>query len=180
MTHRPLVFHRRWPSVIALLLGLAGGLAVLEASAAPPAPALPPTNSATRFTDNGNGTVTDNLTGLIWLKNANCFSIKNWNAALSDANGLASPACGLTDGSSVGAWRLPNRNELESLIDYGRHGPALPQGHPFAGVQSASYWSSSTSAPDPARAWHVRFSDGYANHNDKPAIYFVWPVRGGQ
>ena len=35
-----------------------------------------------RFTDNTNGTVTDNLTGLIWLKNANCFGEKSWSAAL--------------------------------------------------------------------------------------------------
>ncbi len=30
-----------------------------------------------RFKDNNNGTVTDNLTGLIWLKNANCFGVEN-------------------------------------------------------------------------------------------------------
>ena len=61
-----------------------------------------------RFTDNGDGTVTDNLTGLIWLKNANCFGQRTWANALSDCNNLASGSCGLTDGSSAGDWSLPN------------------------------------------------------------------------
>ena len=43
-----------------------------------------------RFTDNGNGTVTDNLTRLIWMKNANAFGMKNWADALTIANTLAS------------------------------------------------------------------------------------------
>jgi len=42
-----------------------------------------------KFTDNGDGTVTDNLTGLIWLRDANCFGLTNWTSALSDANTLA-------------------------------------------------------------------------------------------
>jgi len=70
-----------------------------------------------RFTDNGNGTVTDNLTGLIWMKHANCFGVRNWNGALDDCDWLSSGYCELTDGSSSGDWRLPNRFELESLLD---------------------------------------------------------------
>ena len=90
-----------------------------------------------RFTDNGNGTVTDNLTGLIWTKNANAFGQRTWAEALSDANGLASGSAGLTDGSKAGDWRLPNVRELQSLVDYGRSNPALPAGHPFTNVQSS-------------------------------------------
>jgi len=78
-----------------------------------------------RFTDNGDGTVNDNLTGLIWLKNANCFGAKNWTAALSDANNLSNGTCGLTDGSSAGDWRLPNRVELTSLVNSEYYNPAL-------------------------------------------------------
>jgi len=73
-----------------------------------------------RFTDNGNGTVTDNLTGLIWMKNANCFGVRNWSGALSDCNTLHDPGypgCALNDGSNAGDWRLPTRFELESLLD---------------------------------------------------------------
>ncbi|HOP46380.1 MAG TPA: DUF1566 domain-containing protein [Desulfobacteraceae bacterium] len=71
-----------------------------------------------RFTDNGNGTVTDNMTGLIWMKNARCTEFyfndttgknqRNWNNALTAANNLSAGYCGLTDGSSSGDWRLPN------------------------------------------------------------------------
>jgi len=70
-----------------------------------------------RFTDNTDGTVTDNLTGLIWLKDANCDESKNWANALTWCNSLASGACGLTDNSVAGDWRLPNVKELHSLID---------------------------------------------------------------
>jgi hypothetical protein len=71
-----------------------------------------------RFTDNNNGTVTDNLTGLIWMKNANAFGMRTWAQALSDANGLHDDGINdLKDGSQAGDWRLPNRKELESLVD---------------------------------------------------------------
>ena len=102
-----------------------------------------------RFTDNTNGTVTDNLTGLIWLKNANCFGTRTWADALSDCNSLASGSYGLSDGSVAGDWRLPNVKELQSLIHYGVYGPALPntlgtgqwsESDPFTNVQSYSYW----------------------------------------
>ena len=78
-----------------------------------------------RFKDKGNGTVTDNLTKLIWLKNANAFGLRTWEQALSDANTLASGSAGLTDGSKAGDWRLPNVKELQSLIDFAYFNPAL-------------------------------------------------------
>jgi len=133
-----------------------------------------------RFTDNGDGTVTDNLTGLIWLKDANCFGLRNWTPALSDANGLASGSCGLTDGSSVGDWRLPNVRELQSLVDYGEFSPALPDGHPFIGVQVYYYWSSTAHATYSSNAWRVHLGSGYVGDGNKPYAYSVWPVRGGQ
>ena len=133
-----------------------------------------------RFTDNGNGTVTDNLTGLIWLKNANCFGQKNWATALSDANTLNSGECGLTDGSMEGDWRLPNLREMQSPVDYGQVGPALPGSHPFIGVQSSVYWASTTYAGFPSLAWDVNLNDGFPYANDESNSYYVWPVRGGQ
>jgi hypothetical protein len=65
-----------------------------------------------RFTNNGNGTITDNLTGLIWAQNQNCFNNVTWATALALANTLASGACGLNDGSIAGDWRVPNVMEL--------------------------------------------------------------------
>jgi len=84
-----------------------------------------------RFTAPGNGTVTDNLTGLIWLQNANCWGAVLQTTALTLANGLTSGQCGLTDGSTAGQWRLPNIKELESLIDLNQQSPALTPGHQF-------------------------------------------------
>jgi len=133
-----------------------------------------------RFTDNGDGTVTDNLTGLIWLKNANCFDTQIWTDALAAANTLNTGECGLTDGSAEGAWRLPNIKELQSLVDYGQYEPPLPSGHPFSGVQSSYYWSSSTYADSANNAWSLYLNFGSVGLDVKPINYFVWPVRGGQ
>jgi len=133
-----------------------------------------------RFTDNGNGTVTDNLTNLIWLKDANCFGDRIWTDALEDANTLADGSCGLTDGSVVGDWRLPNIRELQSLIDFDNFDPALPAGHPFSGVQSYYYWSSTTRASTGNQATNVHFASGYTQSGVKGVLDHVWPVRSGQ
>lgn len=133
-----------------------------------------------RFTDNGDGTVTDNLTGLIWLKDANCYGLRGWENALSDANALANGTCSLSDGSSAGDWRLPNVRELHSLVDFSRHSPALPSGHPFDNVQSNYYWSSTTFALNTSYAWYVYLSSGVVSCIYKTYTDYVWPVRGGQ
>jgi hypothetical protein len=76
-----------------------------------------------RFHDNDNGTVTDNLTGLVWLKNAHCFADVSWENAVELANAVADDQydfCGLSDGSQPGDWRLPNIRQLLSLVDYSR------------------------------------------------------------
>ena len=141
---------------------------------------------AQRFTDNQNGSVTDNLTGLVWLKNASCFAPDTWPAALTDANQLASGTCGLTDGSSAGQWRLPNLIELESVVDVSSSDPAITQGSPFANVAGILYWTSTgyfggdEGTPD---AWAINMSDGhYVNdgiQNVKVISHNgVWAVRG--
>lgn len=142
-----------------------------------------------RFYDTGNGTVTDTLTGLTWLKNANCFGTSTWLNALTDANTLASGTCGLTDGSAAGEWRLPNLNELQSLIDYEYYNPALSnaagngqwtQSDAFSGVQSANYWSSTSYVFIPQNAWNVGLQFGQAHYNAKTTAFYLWPVRGGE
>lgn len=145
---------------------------------------------APRFTDNGDGTVTDNLTGLIWLKNANCAGgIENWATALAYSNELydgcdncfgTADDCGLSDGSAAGDWRLPNVRELYSLIDLSQYNPALPSGHPFSAVQSNDYWSSTPVAFDTDAAWLVHLDGGGVDGGLKTNSRYVWPVRGGQ
>ncbi|MCP3954023.1 MAG: DUF1566 domain-containing protein [Desulfobacterales bacterium] len=143
-----------------------------------------------RFIDNDDGTVTDNLTDLIWLKKANCitfytsdtntYNYRSWANALTSANSLATGMCGLTDSSSAGDWRLPNRKELQSLIDLGNHEPTLPTGHAFTGVQYSYYWSSSSNEGARQDAWVVDLSFGEVLSLFKPISYYVWPVRAGQ
>ena len=134
-----------------------------------------------RFTDNLDGTVTDNLTGLIWLKDANCLGARTWQQALMDCQLLAHGQCDLADGSSLEDWRLPNRFELESLLSLKYTAPAIPSGHPFTNVISAVYWSSTTTAIADDLAWGVNFNNGSTDYAQKSGVMtFVWPVRGGQ
>lgn len=142
-----------------------------------------------RFTDNGDGTVTDNLTGLIWLQNANCFGRISWDSALSVSNTLKHGECGLTDNSNPGDWRLPNILELLSLYHYGVAWPFLPntsgtgvwlEGDPFTQVQARSYWTSTNDfRPEAYKrvVWFDSPSMGGTYFNDSCC---VWPVRDGQ
>ncbi len=134
-----------------------------------------------RFVDNGDGTLTDHLTGLIWLKDANCFGGKTWLQALAGANTLASGACGLTDGSAAGDWRLPNRRELHSLINFQALNMATwLTGRGFGNVRADPYWSSSTVGLNLANAWSVVMDFGSVQGVGKGGSNFVWPVRGGR
>jgi len=63
------------------------------------------------FVDNGDGTITDNATGLMWMENDNGAGVL-WENALSYAEGFE--YAGYTD------WRLPNAKELQSIVDYTR------------------------------------------------------------
>jgi hypothetical protein len=69
-----------------------------------------------RWVDNGNGTISHTVTGLVGLKRADCIN-GQWPDALAAVNALASGQCGLTDNSVAGAWRMPNRHEMLSLSD---------------------------------------------------------------
>lgn len=136
--------------------------------------------SLPRFTDNYNGTVTDSLTGLIWLKNADCFGSQTWDKALDSANTLGNGTCGLTDGSKKGDWHLPNKNDLWSLIDYGFYAPSLSSGHQFTGFQPGNYWSSSTYAGEAGKAWQVNIMNGGLGTEHKVSDAYSWPVRTGR
>lgn len=137
-----------------------------------------------RFTNNFDGTVTDHLTGLVWLQQSNCDGAKDWAGALTLANalfdgytGAGGGDCGLADGSVAGDWRLPNVRELYTLIDVRRATPALPQPNPFTDVVvDGQYWSSTTTV-NAASAWIVSLDDGANGINAKSNLNFVWLVR---
>lgn len=144
-----------------------------------------------RFTDNADGSVTDNLTGLVWLKEAYCNSqMFSWQNALNFANGLADGQCGLTDGSAIGEWHLPTINELESLLDYDRYAPALPENHPFVNVQftdqvSPFFWSSTThndriDPMSPRQAFAIDFRRGTFYYHLKSGAYYVLAVKNAR
>ena len=139
---------------------------------------------APRFSDKGNGTVTDNLTGLVWLKNADCVGInpKPWAFALAGANNLSSGTCGLTDGSIAGDWRLPNRKELLSLLNRQQVDNSVWLNvSGFSGVEPNIYWTSSTAAQSGNYAWCVDMKESKTSLIHKVySSFYVWPVRGGQ
>ena len=125
-----------------------------------------------RFTDNGDQTVTDNLTGLMWTKDANQGQgTVQWTNAL---NGAADCNAG-----GYNDWRLPSVQELHSLVDYGRSRPALPLNHPFLNIQNNYYWSSNTYAPITGNAWTVHLYIGFVDLNNKVNDYYAWYCRGG-
>jgi hypothetical protein len=133
-----------------------------------------------RFTDNSDGTITDNLTKLIWLKNADCPQTpRNWTTAMADVANLNTDGtmngndCGDTSngGTHQTDWRLPNIRELFSLVHFAFSEPCLSntagtgkwvEGDPFTGFLPAdphpsTRWSSTANAFNPDLAWMVDF-----------------------
>jgi hypothetical protein len=145
-----------------------------------------------RFTIHDNGTpadtsddtVTDNLTGLMWMRNGDAgddcagadTGIESWAdamdsvAACNEASGFA----GYKD------WRLPNRRELFSLIHHGEPSVATwLNNQAFTNVKALIYWTSTTVQNDMGDAWYVHLSRGVTSYQGKLLSAHVWPVRGG-
>lgn len=147
-----------------------------------------------RFTDHGDGTVTDGLTGLMWLKDANCMgshypSFDNWGAvdgavrwqqALDFVAGINNGTYSACDAGHQD-WRLPNKKEMFSLFDKGAWHPPLPTGHPFTSIQDGGYWTSTTEAKSTAYGCVFSSFTGGDGYNTKivGGGNYVWPVRGG-
>ncbi len=125
------------------------------------------------LTDNGNGTVTNTTTGLMWQK-ATASGTYTWQQALAYVVSLnASKFAGYTD------WRLPDRNELQSLLDYSRGNPAID---PLLASDTVSsyYWSSTSCAYSADHALRVSFYIGFFDLDIKSDNLHVRAVRAGQ
>ncbi|MBI5140874.1 MAG: DUF1566 domain-containing protein [Nitrospirae bacterium] len=120
------------------------------------------------YTDNGDGTVSDNNTGLMWQKNS--AGQKSWDAAVSYCNGLT------LGGNSN--WRLPSKKDLVGIIDYGGASTKVNTNY-FSGADT-SYWSLTQRAQSSSYAWYVSFTDGSASTLGKTNYLGVRCVSGGQ
>lgn len=164
----------------------------------PCAPCEPTATSTTttlpepRFSDNGDGTVTDNDSGLVWLTNGFCDELNNtdlglnWDEATTVVANLASGTCGLMDGSAAGDWRLPTKDEWDDFVCSQYTGPAIcgtdgagqwSQGDPFNGVQPFYYWSSSPVESGMDNAWTVSMDYGTTIIGSISSNNYVWPLR---
>ncbi len=122
------------------------------------------------FNDNGNKTVTDNITGLIWQQEDN-DSLYTWENALSYCESLA--LAGKSD------WRLPNVRELESIVDEATYHPAINTTY-FPNTNSMYYWSSTANTEYGYAVWYVNFDNGRVGRDVKSLNLYVRCVRGGQ
>jgi hypothetical protein len=118
-----------------------------------------------------NDAVRDNNTGLVWEKSPQTAAV-TWNGARF--------ACINKNVGGQKGWRLPAIPDLASLIDPSvtPPGPTLQPGHPFHNIQSAGYWSATTSAEDSSDAWFVYFGRGFVDHDSKTHTGHAWCVRG--
>ena len=125
--------------------------------------------SSDPFTDNCDGTVTDNVSGLIWLQNAGAFGQATWDNAKATAAALdEGDFTWLTDGSSAGEWRLPTKEEWEAFPTY--------DSDMFYGLyDDSNYWSSTEY--DYYLAWHTHSPTWGMGAMGKAYNAHIWPVR---
>ncbi len=121
------------------------------------------------YADNGNGTVTDKVTGLMWQKQDNGTPL-NWFSAM--------PYCAGLDLGGSKDWRLPSAGELQGIVNFGRFFPAITA-EVFPSTQSASYFSSTSYTPSPSFAWLIPFYDATSLWGYKSAPGYARCVRQG-
>lgn len=101
-----------------------------------------------RLSDNGDGTVTDTCTGLMWQRET-ARGPYTWQQALQYCEGL--------NLAGHGDWRLPDVHELQSIVDYGRRRPSID---PTLDGTSSVYWSATEYVAADLYAWAVYLDDG--------------------
>jgi hypothetical protein len=142
------------------------------------------------YVDNGDGTISDTRTGLMWEKLSDDDSIHDKDHEYTFANALAVKIALLNQTAFAGYtdWRLPNVSELQSLVNYGTFAPAVsPELNsgcvPWCTVLTCSctrgdqHWSSSGSPANPLNVQLVNFSDGRVDGGGSNSQ--VRAVRGG-
>ena len=127
------------------------------------------TGSLNHLVINGDGTITDTSSGLMWQQASSGEMV--WKPALSYCESLS--VAGFND------WRLPNQRDLGSIVDYEIYNPTIDTDY-FPNTVLSYYWSSSTYVNYSSAAWAVTFSDGYVSHNFTYNGSYVRCVRGGQ
>lgn len=137
-----------------------------------------------RFAPNGDRTVTDRLTGLVWSPDGDAPGPADCDPGTrkTGQEALDHVRC-LNDRRYLGKsdWRLPNRNELASLVHRGQPDSAAwmnTQG--FSNARGGIYWSSSSYPYNTWNAWCVNLHDGAVSSCAKGHRFHVWPVRGGR
>ncbi|MDP4579210.1 MAG: DUF1566 domain-containing protein [Saprospiraceae bacterium] len=103
-----------------------------------------PTTIATRFLDNKNGTITDQLTGLIWQQVPT--DSMTWEQALITAEALS------LGGSNL--WRMPNIKELQSISEATIYNPSINKTY-FSGISTSQFWSSTSLSNQSTKAWYL-------------------------
>jgi len=136
------------------------------------------------YSDNGNGTVTDNNTGLMWQKEDDGNDY-NWYKASGTYEATYNPTsqdvCGTLNLGDHSDWRLPTNKELMTIVDYSilYPGPTIDTTY-FSNTKSADYWLSTTYACGPDDAWSVPFYYGFVWNSYKYSNFYVRCVRGEQ
>ena len=141
-----------------------------------------------RFVDNGNGTVTDNQTGLMWEKKttANVADAYVWSTGTAPDGPVFFDFLGRlrctnsTDGSCGLAghydWRIPNISELQTILDCSQPNCI----DPIFGPTAPFYVSSTTDLNHPSTVWVLYFGNGSVFTQAKNLPQQVRAVRGGQ
>jgi hypothetical protein len=141
-----------------------------------------------RYQDNGDGTITDLNTGLMWETKVpgggSCTGALHavdatctWAQATGDWINAVNTEGG-TGYAGYDDWRVPNVRELMSIVDYSRSSPAISL--IFTPTAADFYWSSTSSAASPPSAWSVDFNDGFVNVFGENNTFRVRAVRGGR
>ncbi len=181
--HPESIMRRNLFALVVLLALLATGLeAHAVCTAANPNANVAESTPTSAFTDNGNGTVTHNLTGLIWKR---CAEGQTWNGSTCTGDAtLFSWANALIQAKNASFadqtdWRLPNLKELESIVESCGLDPSINQTL-FPATPASYFWSGSTYVPSPAYAWIVDFYNGNTLADLKTLSFDARLVRGGQ